>query len=180
MRIADYSIANELKKKCTKLRDLCDPVSQKDIQGNQMILLFMSNTPLRSPERSKSTNLTTAHRAYHPLDRCTALVLPVTTKAPLYAWSPWTLSRMMGCRSGYKEKVQVEEICNFLKEIIDPRRLLKEEDTGYDLYDEKELKGIVGGVIRRALSTRAPTRTVNTKFDPERAAVFMLRFEQDL
>jgi hypothetical protein len=180
MRTADGSFAKELKERCTnQLKDLCELASQNCNQGDQMIILFMSNRSLWPPKPPQSTELTTANLAFQILDYYPALVLPVTTEAPLYAWSPWTLSQMLDRQRGYSKDLQVKEICNFLTGITDRGRLPEEMIADETVYKDK-LEIIIGGIVKKALNNslgpKRSKRLTKSGLDPERAAIVMLRF----
>jgi hypothetical protein len=178
MGTADESFAKVLKERCTKqLMDLCGPASRNYTQGNQIILLFMSNRSLWSPKLQHSTELTTANLEFQILDEYPALVLPVTTKAPLYAWSPWILSQMLDRQCGYSKNLQVKGICNLLTGITDRGRLSKYMISyDEDVYKD-ELKKLVSGIVKEVSNiNQGPKRLTKSGLDPERAAIVMLRF----
>ena len=50
-----------------------------------------------------------------------ALVIPVTARAPVLAWPPWTLKPMhehSGLGSAYRPENHCQELCNYLEGVV--------------------------------------------------------------
>ena len=115
------------------------------------------------------------------LDGCPALVIPVTSNAPICAWSPWTLSQMRVAQyaaetnqevsGGYHPGWQHEQLCEYLDTIISVPHL---KDTIREKYVEV-LGRMVSLIINGALALER-CRPVLGKLDPERAGIVMFRY----
>lgn len=120
---------------------------------------------------------------FHLLSGCPALVVPVTSSAPLLAWSPWTLSQMrtyqaaaQGVKmndSGYSPEVQHEQICEYLDAIISLAHMSPVVREKY----EGVLARSVSLVINGALATERCGNVAGIgRVDAERAGVVMFRY----
>ncbi|KAF1949593.1 hypothetical protein CC80DRAFT_555166 [Byssothecium circinans] len=123
----DYLLAHKLLSESTHTLALCDPNPQTDIGTNRMVILFTGISPYRSVW-STSRRPGCGTIIFHLFDGCPALVVPVNNKAPICAWSPWTLSQMRAAQyalypqgpaaGGYSAQWQHEQICEFLDGIL--------------------------------------------------------------
>ena len=115
------------------------------------------------------------------LDGCPALIIPVTSHAPICAWSPWTLSQMRIAQyaadtnqevgSGYHPGWQHEQLCEYLDTIISVPHL---KDTIRERYVEV-LGRMISLIINGALALEK-CRPVLGNLDPERAGIVMFRY----
>lgn len=93
---ADYAMAHKLVEESTRILPLCDIDPKTDIGTNRMVITFVGLTPYRGGNGMWSTARRPgcAMLHFHLFDGCPALVIPVNAKAPIVAWSPWTLKQM--------------------------------------------------------------------------------------
>ncbi len=101
-------------------------------------------------------------------------MVPVTVKAPIFAWSPWTLKQMRGTSgkgSAYSPENQYQELCNYLEGVISvvhvesPYRGEHRDMVGMTLWS----------IIQGGLGTRNLCQDVMGAVDTERAGIDMLR-----
>src|SRR5947207_441408 len=97
---------------------MCDAIPTKNIGCNRMVVIFTGISPYRANMWSTSRRPGAGLMMFHILDGCPAFVIPVNNKAPICAWSPWTLLQMRSS-SAYKPEIQHEQICEYLDTIID-------------------------------------------------------------
>ncbi|KAF3038833.1 hypothetical protein E8E12_006956 [Didymella heteroderae] len=114
----DYLLAHKLLSESTHTLALCDANPTTDIGTNRLLILFTAISPYRANMWSTSRRPGCGTLIFHLLSGCPALVVPVTSSAPLVAWSPWTLSQMRNPASGYQAEIQHEELCEYLDTII--------------------------------------------------------------
>lgn len=177
----DYLLAHKLLAESTHTLALCDPVPQTDIGTNRLVILFTGIAPYRANMWSTSRRPGCGTIIFHLLDGCPALVIPVTSRAPICAWSPWTLSQMRASQSalnpdqgtggGYQPEWQHEQLCEYLDTIISVPHL---KDSIRERYVEV-LGRMVSLVINGALALDK-CRPVLGKLDPERAGIVMFRY----
>ena len=89
----DYLLAHKLLSESAHTLALCDPNPTVDIGTNRMVILFTGISPYRGVW-SQSRRPGCGTIIFHLLDGCPALIIPVTNRAPICAWSPWTLAQM--------------------------------------------------------------------------------------
>ncbi|KAF3005711.1 hypothetical protein E8E13_005787 [Curvularia kusanoi] len=115
----DYLLAHKLLSETSHTLSLCDPDPSHDIGANRLLILFTAISPYRANMWSTSRRPGCGTLIFHLLSGCPALVVPVTSSAPVVAWSPWTLSQMRAYQAtapgfingaGYAPEVQHEEI----------------------------------------------------------------------
>lgn len=174
---ADYAMAHKLVAESTHLLSLCDPDPTHDIQCNRLIILFTAISPYRANMWSTSRRPGCGTLIFHLLDGCPALVIPVTSRAPIVAWSPWTLSQMRGGGSGgaaggYQPEWQHEQVCEWLDSVIAIEHVKPEVRGRY----VDVLGRAVSLIINGALALDKVNKTVLEKVDPERAGIAMFRY----
>ncbi|KAJ4984026.1 hypothetical protein SVAN01_10457 [Stagonosporopsis vannaccii] len=178
----DYLLAHKLLSESAHTLSLCDPSPTTDIGTNRLLVLFTALSPYRANMWSTSRRPGCGTLIFHLLSGCPALVLPVTSSAPLVAWSPWTLSQMrayQACapgvltKDGYAPEVQHEQICEFLDGIVSLPHLAPGVRERY----EGVLGRCVSLVLNGALATERSGHVAGMgKVDPERAGVVMFRY----
>lgn len=72
----------------------CPSDPRTDIGTNRLLLFFTGISPYRGNMWSTSRRPGCGTLIFHLMDGCPGLVIPVTSNAPICAWSPWTLSEM--------------------------------------------------------------------------------------
>lgn len=160
---------------------MCEANPTVDIGTNRMLILFTGISPFRANMWSTSRRPGCGTIVFHLLDGCPALVVPVTNKAPICAWSPWTLSQMrvaanamnpqMGMGGGYNPEWQHEQICEWLDSIISVQHI---NPTVRDRYVEvlgRSVSLVINGAL--ALDRCQP---LLGKLDPERSGIVMIRY----
>ncbi|KAJ4301209.1 hypothetical protein N0V90_003300 [Kalmusia sp. IMI 367209] len=174
----DYLMAHKLLSESTHTLAMCEPNPQIDIGTNRLVILFTGIAPYRANMWSTSRRPGCGTLIFHLLDGCPALVIPVTSKAPICAWSPWTLSQMRAAQyalnpqaAAYNPEWQHEQICEFLDTIISVGHI---KDTVRERYVDV-LGRMVSLVINGALALEK-CRPVLGKLDPERAGIVMFRY----
>jgi hypothetical protein len=152
---------------------MCEANPTVDIGINRMLVLFTGISPYRANMWSTSRRPGCGTLIFQLLNGCPALVVPVTSNAPIVAWSPWTLSQMRNPTSGYQAEVQHEQICEYLDTIISLPHVNPAVREKY----EGVLARSVSLVINGALATQNCGNTAAMgKVDPERAGVVMFRY----
>ena len=178
----DYLLAHKLLSESAHTLSLCDPNPSTDTGTNRLLILFTAISPYRANMWSTSRRPGCGTLIFHLLSGCPALVVPVTSSAPLLAWSPWKLSQMRAYQaaapglknqSGYAPEVQHEQICEYLDTIISRPHL----SPGVGERYEGVLARSVSLVINGALATERCGGVAGMgKVDPERAGVVMFRY----
>ncbi|KAF2242590.1 hypothetical protein BU26DRAFT_438197 [Trematosphaeria pertusa] len=177
----DYLLAHKLLSESVNVLSMCEANPTVDIGTNRMLILFTGISPFRANMWSTSRRPGCGTIVFHLLDGCPALVVPVTNKAPICAWSPWTLSQMrvaanamnpqMGMGGGYNPEWQHEQICEWLDSIISVQHI---NPTVRDRYVEvlgRSVSLVINGAL--ALDRCQP---LLGKLDPERSGIVMIRY----
>ncbi|KAF2280891.1 uncharacterized protein EI97DRAFT_366599 [Westerdykella ornata] len=171
----------------------CPSDPRTDIGTNRLLLFFTGISPYRGNMWSTSRRPGCGTLIFHLMDGCPGLVIPVTSNAPICAWSPWTLSEMRAWQAsqmmamcglsapagktagptGYSPEWQHEQICEWLDTIISVPHI---EPAIRDRYVEV-LGRSVSLVINGALALDKPhIRPLLAKLDPERAGIVAFRY----
>jgi hypothetical protein len=161
---------------------MCEANPEIDIGTNRMVLLFTGISPYRANMWSTSRRPGCGTIIFHLLDGCPALVLPVTSKAPICAWSPWTLSQMRVAQyalnpnnvagsGGYSAEWQHEQICEFLDTVISVPHLNPAIRDRYIEVLGRSVSLVINGAL--ALEKCQP---LLGKLDPERSGIVMFRY----
>lgn len=173
MGTGDYLLAHKLFSESTHTLALCPPDPTLDIGTNRLLILFTAISPYRANMWSTSRRPGCGTLHFHLLSGCPALVVPVTSSAPLLAWSPWTLSQMRDPSCGYQAEIQHEEVCEYLDTIISVPHLNSVVREKY----EGVLARSVSLVINGALATERCGNVAGMgNVDPERAGIVMFRY----
>ena len=146
-----------------------------------MIILFTGIAPYRANMWSTSRRPGCGTIIFHLLDGCPALVIPVTNRAPICAWSPWTLSQMRAAQYAitsqgpgagrYSPEYQHEQICEWLDTIISVQHLSPVVRDRYVDVLGRSVSLVINGAL--ALEKCQP---LLGKLDPERAGIVMFRY----
>ena len=177
----DYQMAHKLLSESIHTLSMCDPNPQTDIGTNRMVIVFTGISPFRANMWSTSRRPGCGTIVFHLLDGCPALIIPVTNRAPICAWSPWTLSQMRAAQyalnpmgpgtGGYSAEWHHEQICEWLDTVISVQHL---NPTIRDKYVDV-LGRSVSLVINGALALEK-CQPLLGKLDPERAGIVMFRY----
>lgn len=178
----DYLMAHKLLSESVHTLALCEANPQTDIGTNRMVILFTGISPFRANMWSTSRRPGCGTIIFHLLDGCPALVIPVTSKAPICAWSPWTLSQMRmaqyalnpqgGPGTGqYSAEWQHEQVCEFLDSVISVQHLNPAIRDRYVEVLGRSVSLVINGAL--ALDKCQP---LLGKLDPERAGIVMFRY----
>jgi hypothetical protein len=155
-----------------------------------MVILFTGISPYRGVW-SQSRRPGCGTIIFHLLDGCPALVIPVTSRAPICAWSPWTLSQMRAAQNSfapgppqqigmmpmpaqpgtYNPEWQHEQICEFLDSVISVPHINPAIRDRYVEVLGRSVSLVVNGAL--ALENCRP---LLGKLDPERAGIVMFRY----
>ncbi|KAF2744167.1 hypothetical protein M011DRAFT_470828 [Sporormia fimetaria CBS 119925] len=166
---------------------MCDPNPQTDIGTNRLVLLFTAIAPYRGGSNMWSTSRRPGCGTliFHLFNGIPALVIPVTNKCPIVAWSPWTLAQMRGAagmnmigagagvNGSYRPDWQHEQVCEWLDTVISVPHVNPALRERY-----VEILGrCVSLVINGAMALDRPSaRVALGKVDPERAGIVMFRY----
>lgn len=170
---ADYAMAHKLLSETPSVLSLCDPDPTHDIHTNRLIVLFTAISPFRANMWSTSRRPGCGTLIFHLLNGCPALVLPVSARAPIVAWSPWTLAQMRaGAAAGYQAEWQHEQVCEWLDSVIALEFVRPEIRPRY----ADVLGRAVSLVVNGALALDGTEKGLLAKVDPERAGIVMFRY----
>lgn len=170
---ADYALAHHLLQHAPHVLALCDPDPAHDIACNRLLVLFTAISPYRGGMWSSSRRPGCGSLVFHVFDGCPAVVLPVSGKCPVAAWSPWTWTQMRaGGRQGYSAARQHGEVCEWLDEVV----LLEKVDERVRGRYVDVLGRAVSLVVNGALGLEKCPPAVLGKVDPDRAGIVMLRY----
>jgi hypothetical protein len=160
---------------------MCDANPQTDIGTNRMVILFTGISPYRANMWSTSRRPGCGTIIFHLLDGCPALVIPVTNRAPICAWSPWTLSQMRAAQyalnpqgpgtGSYAAAWHHEQICEWLDTIISVPHINPAIRERYVDVLGRSVSLVINGAL--ALEKCQP---LLGKLDPERAGIVMFRY----
>ena len=166
----DYALAHTLLAQAPHVLSLCNPAPTTDLGANRMLLLFTALSPYRSTIWSTSRRPGGAMLHFHLPSGCPALVVPVSPRAPVAAWSPWTLAQMLSGQGGYAAETQHAEICEWIDGVVS---LAHMDDKSRARYVEVLGRG-VSLVINSALALRGSS--VLAELDADRAGIVMFRY----
>ena len=166
-------MAHKLLSETPSVLSLCDPDPTHDISTNRLIVLFTAISPFRANMWSTSRRPGCGMLNFHLLNGCPALVLPVSARAPIVGWSPWTLAQMRaGAAVGYQAEWQHEQVCEWLDSVIAVKHVQPEIRGRY----ADVLGRAVSLVINGALALDEADKALLGKVDPERAGIVMFRY----
>lgn len=156
-----------------------------------MLVVFTGISPYRGVW-SQSRRPGCGTIIFHLLDGCPALVIPVNSRAPICAWSPWTLSQMRAAQAQqpppmgmpgmqmqmpmqqpgmYNPEWHHEQICEFLDSVISVPHINPAIQEKYVEVLGRSVSLVVNGAL--ALENCRP---LLGKLDPERAGIVMFRY----
>jgi len=171
-------MAHKLLSESAHTLSLCDPAPTTDIGTNRMVILFTGISPYRANMWSTSRRPGCGTIIFHLLDGCPALIIPVTSRAPICAWSPWTLAEMRLAQysinlapGGYSAEWQHEQICEWLDTIISVPHITPQVRDRYVDVLGRSVSLVINGAL--ALEKCQP---LLGKLDPERAGIVMFRY----
>lgn len=174
----DYQMAHKLLSESAHTLNMCDPSPQTDIGTNRMVILFTGISPFRANMWSTSRRPGCGTIIFHLLDGCPALVIPVTSRAPICAWSPWTLAEMRAAQyalnprpGAYSAEWQHEQVCEWLDTIISVPHISPGVRDRYVDVLGRSVSLVINGAL--ALEKCQP---LLGKLDPERAGIVMFRY----
>ena len=172
---ADYALAHKLLAESRSTLALCEADPAIHTGGNRLVVAFVGITPYRGGRAemwSSSWRPGGGLLRFHLLNGCPAIVVPVTAKAPVLAWSPWTLRQMTGTPE-YKAHLQHEQICEWLDSVIDLSRISR----GVVSERYVEILGrCVSLVINGARNSIKAGRDVMKAVDESRAGIVFMRY----
>lgn len=141
----------------------------------RLLVLLLGMSPCRTQAWSQARIADEARLQLHLFTGVPAFVVPILARAPIFAWSPWTLKQMHGNNgkgSAHSPEQQYHELCNYLESVISvdhvqpPYRGEHREMIGMTLWN----------MIQGALGTRYLGQDVIGAVDTERAGIAMLRY----
>ena len=169
----DYLLAHKLLSETAHTLSLCEANPTVDIGTNRMLVLFTGISPYRANMWSTSRRPGCGTLIFQLLNGCPALVVPVTSQAPIVAWSPWTLSQMRNPTSGYQAEIQHEQICEYLDTIISQTHLTPGVREKYEGVLARSMSLVINGALA---SEKCGNQTAMAKLDPERSGIVMFRY----
>lgn len=149
---------------------LCDTNPTHNINCPRLLVLVLGISPWRSQAWSQARNPGEARLMFHFLNGIPALVLPVTSQAPICAWSPWTLQQMHG--DEYRAETQYHELFNYLQTIISVGHVEGSVNASYQTL----LATGLWSMIQSATGTRAVAGDIGKVVDLKRAGIVMFRY----
>ncbi|KAF2108941.1 hypothetical protein BDV96DRAFT_605045 [Lophiotrema nucula] len=174
----DYQLAHKLLSESAHTLALCDPNPHTDIGTNRMVIVFTGISPFRANMWSTSRRPGCGTIVFHLLDGCPALIIPVTSKAPVCAWSPWTLAQMRLAQYSlnptqgmYNPEWQHEQVCEWLDTVISVQHITESVRERYVDVLGRMVSLVINGAL--ALEKCQP---LLGKLDPERSGVVMFRY----
>jgi hypothetical protein len=172
---ADYAMARKLVAESASVLSMCDPDPARDIGTNRLVVAFVGISPFRAGMWSTSRRPGCGTVIFHLFDGCPALVLPVTARAPIVGWSPWTLAQMRVAGAGgvYQAEVQHEQVCEWLDTVISMDHVNPPLRARYVEILGRSVSLIINGAL--ALE-KVQDKTILGKIDPERSGLVMFRY----
>ena len=157
---------------------LCDPNPMACLPHARLFIAFTGIDPFRAGMWSTSRRPGCAQLLFHLLNGCPALVMPViTAKAPVLAWSPWTLNQMQNSGvSGYRASTHHEQICAWLLGLVEIQGLypcVKNTQGSFERIMGKVVSMIINGAL---IAPKGKDGRALGKIDPERAGIVMFKF----
>jgi hypothetical protein len=140
--------------------------------SSRCLLLLLGLSPCRTQAWSQARIPREARLQVHLFSGVPALVIPVTAKAPILAWSPWTLKQMHGMGSDYRPETHYQELCSYLEGIIHTEQV----ESPYTGNHRDMVGQTVWSVIQGALGTRCLGQEVMGGVDTERAGIVLMRY----
>ena len=111
-----------------------------------------------------------ARLIFQLINGCPALVIPVSSHAPILAWSSWTLRQMHDKKFNPVE--QYTELFIYLDSIINFEVVDESKKEKYKLLITKGIEMIIKG----AVATREVDKKVWELVDTDRAGIVMFRY----
>lgn len=142
---------------------------------NRLLVLLLGLSPCRTQAWSQARIPGEARLQLHLFTGVPAFVLPVTAKAPISAWSPWTLKQMHGNNgkgSVYSPETQYHELCQYLEGVVHTEQVA----PSYRGQHQAKVGNSIWAIIQGALGTRSLGPGVMSAVDSERAGIAMLRY----
>lgn len=169
----DYAMAHKLVAESAHALAMCDADPTNNIGTNRMVCVFTGIAPYRAGMWSTSRRPGCGTLIFHLFDGCPALILPVTAKAPVVGWSPWTLAQMHAGGGEYQPEWQHQQICEWLDTVISVPHLTPSLQGRYVDILGRAVSLLVNG----AMNLNSPqSKTVLGKIDPERAGFVFFRY----
>ncbi|KAL9128319.1 MAG: hypothetical protein Q9217_002974 [Psora testacea] len=171
----DTALTHKLVTESASVIPLCDPNPTARLPHARLFITFTGIDPFRAGMWSTSRRPGCGQLHFHILNGCPALVMPVSTaKAPVLAWSPWTLNQMQNSGvSGYRAGTHHEEICNWLLELVERQGLypcVKNIVGAFERIMGKVVTMIINGAL---MAPKGKDGRALGKVDPERAGIVM-------
>jgi hypothetical protein len=154
---------------------LCETDPKLGNAPNRLLVLLLGMSPCRTQAWSQARIPGEARLQIHLFTDVPALVVPVSAKSPIFAWSPWTLKQMqgnVGKGGAFSPENQYYELCNYLESAVSVEHV----EPPYR-GEHREMVGLtLWSLIQEAMSTRNLGLDVMSAVDTERAGIVMLRY----
>jgi hypothetical protein len=140
---------------------------------HRLLVLLLGMSPCRTQAWSQARIPGEARLQLHLFTGVPAFVIPATAKAPIFAWSPWTLKQIHGNDgkgSAYSAENHYHELCNYLESVVSL------EPWGPPHTHLAEYRQMVWSLIQTSLGTQALGQEAMAAVDTERAGIVMLRY----
>jgi hypothetical protein len=110
---------------------------------------------------------------FHLLTHIPAIVVPIKSdKAPVCAWSPWTLDQMVAGRDGYAADAQRDEILRYLDTVIDAAHMREQSQQTW----RQELSTAIDQILTGTKNISSTLGSIADAFENEHGGIVMFRF----
>jgi len=140
---------------------------------HQLLVLLLGMSPCRTQAWSQARIPGEARLQLHLFTGVPAFVVPVTAKAPIFAWSPWTLKQIHGNNGkggSYSAENHYHELCSYLESVVSL------EPSGPAHSHLTDYRQMAWSLIQSSLGTQALGQEAMGAVDTERAGIVMLRY----
>lgn len=154
---------------------LCSTDPNSCAAPGRLLVLLLGMSPCRTQAWSQARIPGEARLQLHLFTGVPAFVVPVAAKAPIFAWSPWTLRQMQGNNgkgSAYSPENQYHELCKYLEDIISVEHV----ESPYRGEHREMVAMTLWSIIQGSLGTRNLVHDVGAVVDTERSGIAMLRY----
>lgn len=155
---------------------LCSTDPNSCAAHGRLLVFLLGMSPCRTQAWSQARIAGEARLQLHLFTGVPAFVVPVTARAPIFAWSPWTLKQMQGNDgkgSSYNPENQYQELCSYLMGVISVEHVGPQHTGGA----HRDMVGsALWSIIQGSLGTRNLGPDLMAAVDTERAGIVMQRY----
>ncbi|KAF3011464.1 hypothetical protein E8E14_004676 [Neopestalotiopsis sp. 37M] len=137
-------------------------------------IFFMGMSPYRTASAWSQAKVPGESRIrFHLLTHIPAIVVPIKSdKAPVCAWSPWTLDQMVAGRDGYAADAQRDEILRYLDTVIDAAHMREQSQQTW----RQELSTAIDQILTGTKNISSTLGSIADAFENEHGGIVMFRF----